>query len=223
MFPSSLRFAPFVFGVVFLVACGSSATPPADPHADAGAASHDSAAQREPDAAPIKDEGDAGASGTASVTGTISGESVPTVGVQAATFDYGGPLGVSAFVVLENQVPSCAQLINGTEHANHTTLTLQISNKAASSIPAGTYSVGLVGTINTELYFTATSAQCVANGTVNATSGTVVLTSTATSYAGTFDVMFDADHVTGSFHSLPACDGLIDAGATAVDASTCLP
>ncbi len=150
-----------------------------------------------------------GSSSPASVSGTMSGQSMDARDALSKVVTVGTD-SVGA-ILISNSPNTCAKLSANQQPRNAKWIVIAIGTQSGSraSAPTGTgnytvYSqaaiVGATGNVALAVY-AATDANCVAVSRIEATSGTVVLTRVDSSgYSGTFDVTFsDASHVTGSF------------------------
>jgi hypothetical protein len=91
------------------------------------------------------------------------------------------------------------------------TLVVEVAADSASVAP-GTYMVVSQG-FGASASYALTDQNCLPALTENATSGTVTISSVGSSVNGSFDLMFDSDHLTGTF-SAPICSfSLSDGGA----------
>ncbi len=151
--------------------------------------------------------------GTATVSGTIAGQSYTIV--EALSFadtstDGGG------FVLLATSPNACARIAADTVHPNEKFITISMSDTTSTgSIPPtapGTYFVATTAqpkaaSFDTEVF----DATCTydQDKSVDATSGSVSLSSISGAnndvYVATFDVTFSTtgDHVTGTFSTTP--------------------
>jgi hypothetical protein len=166
------------------------------------------------------------APGTARVTGTIGGETVPTASVDAVTSDVRAEgLGEYAVVAISNYAYSCDQIAGAGEHKSSTMLSISCHFTGDSLLATGTYPVGVKDGVGTQISYVTTDSRCGLKSSQDATSGTVTFTKVGAAYVGTLDAVFGADHVTASFTSLPACFPPRDGGASttaASDGGTCL-
>jgi hypothetical protein len=143
--------------------------------------------------------------GSASVTGTVGGQGVPTTSVigVSGTQMQGSTQVQIAGAVISNFDGSCELLESPTHRqANATELVLAVA-AVAPSVPTGTYSIGSMAIAE----YGADSATCTSTTSESAQGGSITLTNvTPTTIQGTFDVtMANGDHLTGSFDA-PICD-----------------
>ncbi|HTQ48805.1 MAG TPA: hypothetical protein VMI75_38870 [Polyangiaceae bacterium] len=148
-----------------------------------------------------------GASGTASVNGTIGGQAVQTANVVAVV---GSETTNGATVQLDSIVitsvsDACAYLQNPTHHFPSASTLVLAAGAIAPSVPTGTFPIGQYGYAQ----YDADSATCVLTTSETASGGSIVLTSVSSdSIDGTFDVtMPNGDHLSGSFDA-PVCSGV---------------
>lgn len=144
--------------------------------------------------------------GGATATGTVSGVSVPTTDVVGLIEPAGGGFTLAG-VAYTNVGDTCGiiqrEASGGPEPANTVVLSLTVQ-VAGSSVPAGTYSIN--GQPGLFADFVTTDANCQTHLHPNPTSGSVTFTTISSSMvAGTFDVTFGTDRVTGTF-SAPVCN-----------------
>jgi hypothetical protein len=146
-------------------------------------------------------------SGSASVSGTIGGQSVPTANVVAVVGSEttNGTTVQLDSIVLTSVSDACAFLQNPMKRLASTSTLVLAAGAIAPSVPAGTFNIGTYGYAQ----YDADSATCVLTTSETATSGTIVLTTVSSqSIAGTFDVtMPNGDHLSGSFDA-PVCSGV---------------
>src|ERR1019366_3597056 len=148
-----------------------------------------------------------GGSGSASVTGTVSGNSIPTsdtIGVRGTTTDN-GPLQPVAGALLTNVGNVCGILQNDGNPASSQVLDVRVVG-ASGDVTTGTYMLNGPGGIGGAVSLLLQDQSC--NPTLHSTatqgSGTLTPASSVT-VAGSFDVTFPTgDHVTGTF-SGPVC------------------
>ncbi len=170
--------------------------------------------------------GDA-ATGTATVTGTLSGRTLSparAVALEGAD-DPSYPNQISIFIA--NQADPCALLQSlgadpGAQQANLLDLILVLGETDANgpAVTPGTYTPT---TMPDELTAGYTSLDASCQGSDNEeTAGSVTVTAAGASYVGTFDLTFGADHVTGSFDA-PLCALSLDGGTSGDGGTTCQP
>jgi hypothetical protein len=163
--------------------------------------------------------GSSSTSGSASISGTIRGQSMSAKDATAAnlSFNATGRGGSAAVIGITSAAGICPQLTSGkepksTQYLVLSAFRLQPDGSAAPPPSAGVYPVGALTIENAVAVFAATDAAChdtVASDSV-ATSGNVTFTSVGSRYAGTFDLTFGfGDHVTGTFDA-PMCPGLAE-------------
>jgi hypothetical protein len=156
----------------------------------------------------------------ATVNGQVGGQPVPntdTVGIVTSQ-NIPGPNGmlspaIIAEVAVLNIPNTCAILQRHGEPASTKLFAVGVF-APGSSIAAGTYKIetstsALPSQTHAQAQYATTDAKCVSGPTVEATSGTVTITSTATTSSstlqGSFDVtMSTGDHLTGTFDA-PVC------------------
>jgi hypothetical protein len=146
-----------------------------------------------------------GGSGSASVTGTIQGATVPSndaVGLSSVASNN-GVTEAAVGVIVTSVNNACGVLQDHGNPANATALVVEVA-AMGSSVATGTYNIVSSGFGATASY-AAQDQNC--NTTLNetASSGTVTISSNSgSSVSGTFDLTFDGDHLTGSF-TAPIC------------------
>ncbi len=148
-----------------------------------------------------------GVSGSASVSGTIGGQSVPTTNVVAVVGSEttnGATVQLDS-IVLTSVSDACSFLQNPTHRLPSTSTLILAAGAIAPSVPTGTFNIGTYGYAS----YYADSATCVLTTSETANSGSVVLTSVSSdSIDGTFDVtMPNGDHLSGNF-AAPVCSGV---------------
>lgn len=124
------------------------------------------------------------------VNGTINGMTM----VPAAALFTNGPGGSGTSVTLVNVPGFCDSTAKGLLPKNLETFRIAFSPevKAAGTFALDNISVSAVWAID--------DATCNQTSTASATAGAVVVTGlSSANISGTFDLMFGADHVTGSF------------------------
>jgi hypothetical protein len=144
-----------------------------------------------------------GGTGTASVTGTIQGAAVPasdTVGLSSVA-SGGSEAAVGA--IITNIAGACGVLQSHGNPPSATALIVAVT-AMGGSVATGTYGVVSQGFGASASYATEDTS-CNTSFSENASSGSVTLTTvSASTVAGTFDLTFGSDHLTGSF-SAPIC------------------
>jgi hypothetical protein len=148
-----------------------------------------------------------GGPGSASVSGTIGGQSVPTTNVVAVVGSEttNGTTVQLDSVVITSVSDACSFLQNPTHRVPSASTLVLAAGAIAPSVPTGTFTIGTYGYAQ----YDADSATCVLTTSQTATSGSIVLTSVSSSAIdGTFDVtMPNGDHLSGSFDA-PVCSGV---------------
>jgi hypothetical protein len=159
-------------------------------------------------------------SGSASVSGSIKGITIPTnnaVGVNGTT-TVNGPTQPVAGAHLANVGNICTTLQMNQVPASSDVLDVSVVGATgAAAVAPGTYKLNAPGGIGGAVLFTVQDQNCVPTLQTVATVGSVTLTTVSSStIAGTFDATFPTgDHVTGSF-SAPVCAfNAADAAASA--------
>jgi hypothetical protein len=157
--------------------------------------------------------------GDATVSGTIQGATVPASDVvglyYVATFD-GGVSQAQAGVIVTNVANACGVLQAHGNPPNATSLELVVS-ALGSSVATGNYAIVPQGYGASASYATV-DGNCNPSFVDGATGGSITLTTVSGStIAGTFDLTFGSDHLTGSF-SAPICTYSAGDGGT----STCM-
>jgi hypothetical protein len=166
--------------------------------------------------------GPQGGGGAATIDGTIGGASLGVMDSFSATTKSGSSQGGSAAILFTSTPGVCAAAGRGEQPKNVTGLTLLVfatdaNAKSIEPTATGTYAV-TKGTpaANSRLaiaVFGATDDQCKSKMFKPADSGKVEVTRIdANGYAGTFDLVFGSDHVSGSF-DVPECGGASTAAA----------
>ena len=145
--------------------------------------------------------------GSASVTGTVSGVVIPTndtIGVSGTTTDN-GPLQPVAGAQLANVGNLCTILQHDGDPASSERLYVRVVG-ASGAIAAGTYMLNGPGGVGGAVSLLVQDQNCTPTVQQTATTGSVTLTTVSSStVAGSFDVTFPTgDHVTGTF-SGPVC------------------
>jgi hypothetical protein len=157
--------------------------------------------------------GSSGGNGSATVSGTIGGQSMTAQDAISAVLGAGTPQSL-AFIFITNSANQCSRITAHQAVRNGQALGLEIGTQSGTTITApgpGTYPIstvagtgGVSGPLAVAAYV-ATDATCTPTTTVplEGASGNVVLTSVSDSgYVGTFDVTFsNNEHVTGSFNT----------------------
>jgi hypothetical protein len=123
-----------------------------------------------------------------------------------------------ANVVLSDFADTCSVADERT-HPSSKQLTFLLTDMDADAPPSqpGTYPIYALANLPTtglagECGFLAYDATCTTTVDSECDSGTVTLTGVdAQGYTGTFDVVIDGDHVTGSFDA-PTCSGVTETG-----------
>lgn len=148
--------------------------------------------------------------GTATVSGSVGGQSVPVVdsiGVSGTETVMGVSVSTAA-VFITNVANTCSVLQNHHDPGSTTSLSLEVIQLGTSVAP-GTYTItnGATPTGETEATYFATNASCETVTNTNALTGSITLTAvSSTSVQGTFDVtLASGDHLTGSFDA-PVCE-----------------
>jgi len=150
--------------------------------------------------------------GRATITGTIAGAAIRSVGVTALV----GPITNSAgnfhevLVAITNFPDACAVI--GNLHNPSNGQVLMVSVAGTSDVVPGTYSFLSslsVGLIN--VTYTARDSMCVRASGADTSAGTVTLTAAGPSTVeGSFDVTLDqGDHLTGTFNT-PVCNVILN-------------
>jgi hypothetical protein len=154
--------------------------------------------------APVQKIGGVPFTARDATSGVISLSSLGIAAVQGST----AVIGISSVTSL------CSRLVSGTEakSAQYLVLAPFRLQPDRSTIPPpapGTYVVGGIALDNAVAVFSTTDAACVpvAANTVRATSGQITLTAVGSRYAGSYDLNFGADHVSGTFDA-PVCSGV---------------
>ena len=143
--------------------------------------------------------------GAATVQGTVSG-----TGLSPADAIFYAVSGGTAIAVV-NVGSVCGFLSQREQPKNLTSLSFYITPAVVST---ATYDVTQTTTI--QATWSITDATCTRTTNVAATAGTVTLTGVATdTISGTFDLMFDQDHVSGSFTAKP-CNPSVDASTAPI-------
>jgi hypothetical protein len=155
----------------------------------------------------------------AEVNGTVGGVGLTVNDRFAATTQASSTSGGSAVILITDTAGVCTAAIRGEQlkSVGGLTLILSATDGAAKSVAPtqnGTYVVAKATPEAGKLYATAvfggTDDKCMAKSFTLADSGKVELTRVdASTYAGTFDLMFGSDHVTGSF-DVSECAGRAD-------------
>jgi hypothetical protein len=153
-------------------------------------------------------------SGTASVTGTIQGAAVPASDAVGLSSVASGGSEAAVGAIITNVASACTVLQDHGNPPGATALIVAVS-AMGGSVATGTYAVVTQGFGATASYATQ-DATCNTSFSENASGGSVTLTTVSGStVAGTFDLTFGSDHLTGSF-SAPICSyAPADGGATA--------
>lgn len=149
----------------------------------------------------------AGGSGSASVTGTVSGHAIPTnnaVGIDGTT-TINGPVQPTAGARIADVGNVCTALQTNSVAASSKVLDVSVVANSGAVMP-GDYKLNGAGGIGGAVTFTVQDQNCNPTLQSSATVGSVTLTTVSTStVAGSFDVTFPTgDHVTGTF-SAPVC------------------
>ncbi len=147
------------------------------------------------------------AAGSASVHGTIGGATVQTADAVALlhTFGTGPGQETSLAVSITSAGGVCAAFQSGVRPGNLSVLGISVV-QLGPSVPAASYVIGQDGGTAAATY-DVTDASCVAVSVDSANTGSITLTSvSSSSVAGSFDLSFGADHVTGTFFA-PVCAG----------------
>jgi hypothetical protein len=178
--------------VVTAAACSSSSTTTGNNDSNGKDAATDGS-----DASTGMDGGgqDAGcpATGMATVTGTLLGNTVAPMDAVSSTDNQNSP-----YVLASDYANACAVGLNNTK-ANSNTITFSLMT--TNPFAARTYAVP--NEIDVEYW--QYDATCTNIASTAGTSGSVTVTKAdACSVAGTFDVTFGTDHITGTF-TAPAC------------------
>jgi hypothetical protein len=168
-----------------------------------------------------------GGPSSATVTGTLAGRTLSPAyaialkGVDDASY----PNQISIFIA--NQPNLCAlaqsQASNpNTQKANMLDLILVLgeTNASGPAVTPGTYTPSTMPDELTAGY-TSLDANCMGADSEE-TAGSVTVTAAGASFAGTFDLTFGADHVTGSFDA-PLCDLSLDGGSASDAGMVCQP
>jgi len=155
-----------------------------------------------------------GGNGTASVTGTIQGATVPAGDAVGLDSVASGSSEAAVGAIITNVASACSVLQDHGNPPGATALVVAVS-AMGGSVATGTYSIVSQGFGATASY-TTEDTTCNTSFSENASSGSVTLTTVSGStVAGTFDVTFGSDHLTGSF-SAPICNySAGDGGPTA--------
>ncbi len=155
-----------------------------------------------------------GGDGTASVTGTIQGAAIPASDAVGLSSVASGSSEAAVGAIITNIASACSVLQDHGNPPSATALVVAVS-AMGGSVATGTYGIVSQGFGATASYATE-DATCNTSFSESASSGSVTLTTVSGStVAGTFDLTFGGDHLTGSF-SAPVCSySASDAGATA--------
>jgi hypothetical protein len=152
----------------------------------------------------------------AKISGTVGGEVISVtdaIGYQEIHRGVGGAVSTVGFAA-SNRVGFCALGQRGEALSNLRFFTVEVgvaySRGPDLEIAPGTYSLGneappSLGTARPSVSMMSTDASCHQIADVRATSGSVTLaTVTSSEIAGSFDVFFGSEHVTGTF-DVPVC------------------
>jgi hypothetical protein len=158
----------------------------------------------------------------ATVDGTINGASLTVNDHFAATTKASSTSGGSAAILITDTAGVCSAAGRGEQPKSVTGLTLLVyaTDGAAKSIApteTGTYTVSsatpAAGMKTVVAVYGGTDDMCKSKMFKLADSGKVELTRIdASSYAGSFDLVFGSDHITGTF-DVPECAGAANAAA----------
>ncbi|HEX4458568.1 MAG TPA: hypothetical protein VIA18_11400 [Polyangia bacterium] len=153
-----------------------------------------------------------GSPGDASVSGTINGKSFSN----ASSISSNTAGQTSAVIIISNVSDLCARVVSNDEPTNVQALTFSLvevndANEVSAPAHTGDYALLSESTKSGQFFsagYDAIGATTSDTTDENATDGTVTLTSFADDkYAGTFDLFFGTDHVTGTFDPT-ACAGI---------------
>ncbi len=196
-------------------ASGSDATQSDTPATDAG---HDAAAAQPTDAVPTDAvstdavstdaaaPGDAGPSGC-TVTGSFLG--APLIVADCVSTVVATPSGTTTDVVIVDFASVCGYVHRDALHGGSKVLDVHFSGAA---VTPGTYDTP-TGPVSVQ--FANYDATCGSPSGESASSGTVTITrNDGTGIVGSFDVMLNADHATGTFNAPPCTPGTADGGSS---------
>jgi hypothetical protein len=160
-----------------------------------------------------------GTTGSASVTGGVSGNAIPTsdtIGLVGTTRDNGTTQPMAG-ALLANVAGLCQALQDGDTPGSSQVLSIRVIG-ASGAVGPGTYPLNATGGVGGAASFLVRDQNCTPTLQSAATQGAVTLTTvTSDTVAGSFDVTFPTgDHVTGTF-SGPVCSG----GAAGAMTGTC--
>jgi hypothetical protein len=164
---------------------------------------------------------------TNTVTGTVGNQTLAPGGAMAALGLSDASYPNQATIVIANVSGVCAltQMLavnpsHQTANLVYLSLTLGATSSAAGPVTPGTYTpTTMVNQLTAT--FGSTDATC-QTAAQEETAGQVVLCSAGATFAGTFDLTFGADHVTGTF-AAPFCNIDIDGGVPDDGGTTCSP
>jgi hypothetical protein len=154
-----------------------------------------------------------GSSGTASVTGTIQGAAVPSSDAVGLSSVASGGSEAAVGAIITNIAGACGVLQSHGNPPSATALIVAVT-AMGGAVATGTYGVVAQGFGASASYAT-DDMSCNTSFSEGASAGSVTLTVVSGStVAGTFDLTFGSDHLTGSF-SAPVCSyTTADGGAT---------
>jgi hypothetical protein len=140
-------------------------------------------------------------SGAARVDGTVA-----RTGLLARSAIAHGALGLGIQLKISDKLNTCS----ADHELGATELLLTF---AGSTIVAGTYDAGVVQGGQVEANFRLLNSLCSESLLRNSTGGTVTITSVSgTTLAGSFDLLFDVDHIGGEFSAYLCPDALGEGG-----------
>jgi hypothetical protein len=151
------------------------------------------------------------------VSGTIQEAGVPATDSVGQHYVITSDAGVSQAQVgalITNVANACSVLQRQGNPPSATSLEIVVT-ALGTSVATGTYTIVPQGGYGATASYTTEDDDCNTTLSETATGGTVTLTTaSSSSVAGTFDLTFDTDHVTGSF-SAPVCSYTEPADASA--------
>jgi hypothetical protein len=163
--------------------------------------------------------GQGGGASSAEVNGSVGGVTLNVMDKFAATTQASSSGGGSTVILITDTAGVCSAAVRGEQLKSVGGLTLIVyatdgAGKSVAPTQTGTYTVSKGAPAAGMKYavggFGGSDEQCKAKTFTLADSGKVELTRIdASSYAGTFDLMFGSDHVTGNF-DVSECAGRAD-------------
>jgi hypothetical protein len=156
------------------------------------------------------------ASGSATFSGLVSGQTLTPHDATAAVLSFSGTgvPGRAALIAIASAPGLCSSLTGGKEPKSTSYLVLtafqmQRDYSAAPPPAPGTYYVASAALENGVAVFASTNATCgLVAAPKPATTGTITFTSVGNRYSGSYDLTFAfGEHVTGTFDA-PLCGGI---------------